>query len=145
MRLTSLMALVAVVAATVVTGVSTGMYTAIVPAHAAAVAAQDGESADLPERDEVRRSVDLRPGAEVTVTGINGEVTAETSSSDTAEILVVRSARTRDELSTHKVTIDASPTSLVIKGDEERSMGATTSGSGSYSNCPAASVSSSEA
>src|SRR6476620_5903067 len=67
-----------------------------------ALAAQGpDDDQDYKERDEIKKSVDLSPGARVEVTGINGTVTAETSSGNTAEIYIVRSARTREAL-THR-------------------------------------------
>ena len=53
-----------------------------------AATAQD-EDRDLAERDEIRKSVELAPGAKVEVSGINGSVTAETTPGSVAEVLVV--------------------------------------------------------
>nr|MBA2340329.1 hypothetical protein [Pyrinomonadaceae bacterium] len=74
---------------------------------------------DLPERDEIRQSHRLAPGASVEVASINGSVTIETSNTDAAEILVVRSARNREDLQRRKVIIEATPQSLVVRGEKE--------------------------
>ena len=77
------------------------------------------ETNDLTERDEIRRSVRLDPGATVEVRGINGSVSVETSETDTAEILVVRSARDRESLEHRQVIIEASEQRLVIRGEND--------------------------
>jgi hypothetical protein len=78
---------------------------------------------DLPERDEVRRTVELAPGSRVEVSGINGGVTVETSNSSTAEIHIVRSARSRDDLNRRRVLIDESPGFLKIHGEKDQGRG----------------------
>jgi hypothetical protein len=82
--------------------------------------AQSGDIQDLPERDEIRRTVQLRPGARVEVASINGSVVAETWDGTQAEILVVRSAHKRADLDFRRVNVEATDSSLLIKGDEER-------------------------
>jgi len=79
----------------------------------------DGNDADYKERDEIRRSVQLKPGARVEVTGINGPVEIETGTSDTAEIHIVRSARSREDLEFRKILIESSPDSLVIRVEKD--------------------------
>ncbi len=74
---------------------------------------------DLPERDEIRQSHQLAPGATVEVASINGSVTIETSETNTAEVLVVRSARERGDLQRRKVIVEATPQSLVVRGEKE--------------------------
>ncbi|MEJ7577988.1 MAG: hypothetical protein WKF74_13410 [Pyrinomonadaceae bacterium] len=74
---------------------------------------------DLPERDEIRQSHQLAPGATVEVASINGSVTIETSETNTAEVLVVRSARERGDLQRRRVIVEATPQSLVVRGEKE--------------------------
>jgi hypothetical protein len=86
------------------------------------LSAEDGEGFDLPEREEIRQKRKLAPGTkvfvigpnnakldadgkEVIVMGINGPVKVETADTDMAEILVVRSARKREDLQGQKVEI----------------------------------------
>src|SRR5262245_37133634 len=86
------------------------------------LSAEDDEGFDLPEREEIRQMRKLAPGTkvvvigpdnakldtdgkEVIVMGINGPVKVETADTDMAEILVVRSARKREDLQDQKVEI----------------------------------------
>jgi hypothetical protein len=75
---------------------------------------------DYAEKDEIKQSYQLAADAKVDVSGINGRVEIETSSGNTAEIHIVRSARTREALQYRKIIIQQSSTSLVIKGEEEK-------------------------
>jgi len=86
------------------------------------LSAKDDEGFDLPEREEIRQKRKLTPGTkvfvigfkdakidsddkEVIVMGINGSVKVEAADTDMAEILVVRSARKREDLQRQKVEI----------------------------------------
>jgi hypothetical protein len=97
-----------------------GLPQALASDPSAAIGAQGpDDDQDFKERDEIRKSVDLAPGSRVEVTGINGTVSAETTSGNTAEIYVVRSARTRDALSHRRVFIEEGAGYLKIRGEEE--------------------------
>src|SRR5712691_9262103 len=69
-------------------------------------------------REEIRKSYDLSPGARVEVSGINGAVKVETSDRKSAEVYIVRTGKSREALNRRKVTIQSSPTTLIIHGDE---------------------------
>jgi hypothetical protein len=86
------------------------------------LSAKDDEGFDLPEREEIRQKRKLTPGTkvfvigfkdarvdsdgkEVFVMGINGPVKVEAADTDIAEVLVVRSARKREDLQRQKVEI----------------------------------------
>jgi hypothetical protein len=91
------------------------------------LSANDDEGFDLPEREEIRQKRKLTPGTEVFVVGvehfgvdfaivdtdhtqvfvigIDGRVKVETADTDTAEVLIVRSARKREDLLRQKVEI----------------------------------------
>ena len=69
-------------------------------------------------RDEIRKSYELSPGAEVEVRGINGAVTIETGESKTAEIYIVRTAKDQDALNKRRIVIDSTATSLTIHGEK---------------------------
>lgn len=87
------------------------------------LSAKDDEGVDLPEREEIRQQRKLTPGTKVFVIGLNGQVRVdtagkeafvmgvnggvkvETADTDTAEVLVVRSARTREDLRHRQVKI----------------------------------------
>ncbi|HEV2667042.1 MAG TPA: hypothetical protein VG324_19130 [Blastocatellia bacterium] len=86
------------------------------------LSAKDDEGFDLPEREEIRQKRKLAPetkvfvigykdakvdsdGNAVIVMGINGPVKVEAADTDIAEVLVVRSARKREDLQSQKVEI----------------------------------------
>jgi hypothetical protein len=83
----------------------------------------DSGDRDLPERDEFRQSYQLSPGAKVEVRGINGAVDVETGPGTTAEVNIVRSARTREDLNYRKIIVEATATSLVVRGEKESEHG----------------------
>src|SRR5262249_10702261 len=95
------------------------------------LSAKDEDGFDLPEREEIRQERKLAPGTKVFVVGvenfpvdtnytrafvigINGRVKVETADTDAAEILVVRSARKREDLESQKVEI-SNDEDLVIR------------------------------
>jgi hypothetical protein len=75
---------------------------------------------DLQEKDEFQQSYQLSPGAKVEVRGINGAVDIETGAGSTAEVNVVRSARNREDLEFRKVIVEHTPTSLIIRSENDR-------------------------
>jgi len=76
-----------------------------------------GQSAsDL--REEIRRTVELSPGASVEVSGINGAVRIETSTSQTAEVYIERTGSSREALDRRKVTVETSSDGLKIRGEK---------------------------
>jgi hypothetical protein len=75
---------------------------------------------DFSERDEVNQTYQLSAGARVEVRGINGAVDIETSSGSSAEVHIVRSARSREDLNYHKIIIEPTANSLVVRGEKER-------------------------
>ena len=74
---------------------------------------------DLPERDEFHQSYQLSAGARVEVQAINGSVEIETVPGGTAEVNVIRSARSRDDLEYRKVVVEHTPTSLIVRGEKD--------------------------
>jgi hypothetical protein len=79
-----------------------------------------GEDAAFPEREEIRRSYTLKPGADVIVSGINGRVDVETAETDHAEVLIVRSAKRREDLQFRKIKIEHDPSELRIGLEGDR-------------------------
>ncbi|HLF84677.1 MAG TPA: hypothetical protein VI837_10925 [Blastocatellia bacterium] len=75
---------------------------------------------DLPEKDEFRQSYQLSGGTKVEVRGINGAVDIETAAGSTAEVNIIRSARSREDLEYRKIIVEHTAGSLVIRGDNER-------------------------
>ena len=78
----------------------------------APVAATDHR--DLPVREEIRKTVALAPNAHVEVRRIAGPVEVVTSDGTTAEISIVRSAQTQQDLDCYRVVVGATPERLEI-------------------------------
>ncbi|HKO62697.1 MAG TPA: hypothetical protein VJV03_16140 [Pyrinomonadaceae bacterium] len=70
-------------------------------------------------RDEIRKTVELSPGANVNVSGINGSVTIETSNTRTAEIYIERTADSQEALNRRKIVIEHTADSLTIKTEKD--------------------------
>ncbi|HVG17615.1 MAG TPA: hypothetical protein VNI02_01075 [Blastocatellia bacterium] len=83
----------------------------------------DGGDSDFSERDEIKQSYELSPGARVEVRGINGTVDIETASGSTAEVHIVRSARTREDLNYRKIIVEHTGNSLVVRAEKENERG----------------------
>jgi DUF4097 and DUF4098 domain-containing protein YvlB len=81
------------------------------------------QNQDFPERDEFRKSYQLLPGARVEVSVIYGVVDIETAETNVAEIHIVRLARSRQDFSSRKIDIEHTSTSLVVRGEQDRSDG----------------------
>ncbi len=90
------------------------------PSVASAQRDDDDSRSDLPEREEIRQSYELSSGATVIVEGINGTVDIETTNGQTAEVHIVRSAATKDDLNYHKILIEHSGSRLVVRGENDR-------------------------
>src|SRR5689334_11466089 len=67
------------------------------------------------EHDEFNQSYTLAAGARVEVRGINGTVDIETANGSTAEVHIVRSARSRDDLNYHKIIVEQTANGLVVR------------------------------
>ena len=78
----------------------------------------DKDKGDWPERDEFRQSYQLAPGATVEVRNMNGPLEIETTSGNTAEVYVVRTARTKADLEYRKVVVENTATSLRVYTEE---------------------------
>ena len=77
-------------------------------------------SDDFREREEINRTYQLAPGAHVEVSSIRGPVEIVNSDSATAEVQIIRTARTRADLEYHKIEIEQTASSLVVKGVQDR-------------------------
>ncbi len=71
-------------------------------------------------REVIDRSVELSPGAEVSLESIAGPVTIETGNASTARIHIVRGAATARELACYQTRIEASASRLKIYHDQTR-------------------------
>lgn len=88
------------------------------------------DSNDLPQRDEVRQTFNLAPGTRVEVSSIRGPVEIETANIEVAEIHIVRSAKSRDDLEQYKITVENKPQSLIIRGEQRERDSRSSSGFG---------------
>ncbi|MET0626735.1 MAG: hypothetical protein ABW250_27630 [Pyrinomonadaceae bacterium] len=68
-------------------------------------------------RDETRQTFRLDAGAHVEVGKINGTVEVRTADTDTAEVHIVRTAGSAEDLAYGQVNVDGSPDSLVVRGE----------------------------
>jgi hypothetical protein len=68
-------------------------------------------------RDETRETFRLDAGARVEVGTINGRVEVRTAETDTAEVHVVRTADSAEDLEYNRVNVEGSPSSLVVRGE----------------------------
>jgi hypothetical protein len=75
--------------------------------------------AEFTERDEFRQTYQLAPGAPVRVSGINGRVDVETTGGSTAEVHVVRSARTRQDLEYRRIVVEQAGGGLTVRGERD--------------------------
>ncbi len=69
-------------------------------------------------QDETRQTFRLEPGARVEVSGINGSVEVTTSETDTAEVRVVRTADSAEDLEYGKVVVEGSESYLSVNGSQ---------------------------
>jgi DUF4097 and DUF4098 domain-containing protein YvlB len=75
---------------------------------------------DYTERDESRQSYRLSPGARVELNSVSGHVTIETGSGSEAEVHIVRSARSRDDLRCREFKVAATESGLRLDGSDNR-------------------------
>ncbi|HZT59490.1 MAG TPA: hypothetical protein VFA21_12840, partial [Pyrinomonadaceae bacterium] len=91
------------------------IFLAVLLVIAAAVAGRWVSRMNRPsasKQEETRQSVKLEPGARVEVRGINGSVEVTTADTDTADVHIVRTGDSADDLEYGKVTVTPSSTSL---------------------------------
>ncbi|MCI0662306.1 MAG: hypothetical protein L0220_14645 [Acidobacteria bacterium] len=84
------------------------------------IADKGGEGIDFPEHQQISRTYRLIPGMKVSVSNINGKIDVETANTDMAEVLIVRSAKTKEELQFHNIIITHQPKHLRIAVEEDR-------------------------
>src|SRR5687767_9185903 len=68
-------------------------------------------------REETRQTFRLEDGARVEVAKINGTVEVRTGDADTAEVHIVRTGGSAEDLEYGRVNVDCSPSSLVVRGE----------------------------
>ena len=72
------------------------------------------DKGDFQEREEIRETYRVAPGARVEISNINGPLEIETVSGNTAEIYIVRSARTKADLEYRKIVVENTPSSFKL-------------------------------
>ncbi|HET9714060.1 MAG TPA: DUF4097 family beta strand repeat-containing protein [Pyrinomonadaceae bacterium] len=82
-------------------------------------ASETAQRSDFKERDEINQTYQLPAGARVEVSSIRGPVEIATADGATAEVRIIRSARTRADLEYHKIEVEQSGNSLVVRGIQE--------------------------
>jgi hypothetical protein len=71
-------------------------------------------------RDESHQTFELAGGARVEVLNVSGQLDVETTAGGPAEVHVIRTARQAGDLKYHQVTVEQTPTGLLIRGLEDR-------------------------
>src|SRR6185369_8224378 len=74
---------------------------------------------DFKERDEFNQTYQLPQGARVEISSILGSVKITNSDSATAEVRIIRTARTRADLEYHKIEVAQTVNTLVVRGVQE--------------------------
>jgi hypothetical protein len=80
---------------------------------------ETAQNRDFKERDEINQTYQLAPGARVEVSSIRGPVEIVNGAGATAEVQVIRSARTRADLEYHKIEVAQTANGLVVRGIQE--------------------------
>ena len=104
---------------TIVTALLTSMMMLACAVPRAEYTAETAQNSDFRERDEINQTYQLAPGARVEVSTIRGPVEIVSSDTATAEVQIIRTARTRTDLEHHKIEVEQSGNSLVIRGVQE--------------------------
>jgi len=86
------------------------------------ISAAGDEDVDLAVKEEIRQKYQLKPGSSVEIRGINGGVKIETSAdTDTAEVLIVRSAKSAEDLRQYRqVRIEQEDDTLSVRIESDR-------------------------
>ena len=71
------------------------------------------------EREEINQKYELAPGSRVEISSIRGPVEVYNTNSATAELQIIRTARTRADLEYHKIEVQQTANGLVIRGIQE--------------------------
>ena len=103
----------------IVTVLLTSMTVLACGATAAGFVTETAQRGEFKEREEINQTYPLSPGARVEVSSIRGPVEIVTGESATAEVQIIRTARTRADLEYHKIEVETTANSLVIRGVQE--------------------------
>lgn len=78
------------------------------------------DDSDMAEREEIRQTYELAPGARVEVSTISGSVDVETTNGQMAEVHIIRMGKTRKDFDCYKINIEHSPNSLILRHEQGR-------------------------
>ncbi len=101
------------------TALLTSMMMLACGAPRAGLTTEIAQRSDFQERDEINRTYQLAPGARVEVSSIRGRVEIVNADTTTAEVQIIRTARTRADLEYHKIELEQAGNSLVVRGIQE--------------------------
>ena len=102
-----------------VTALLTSVMMLACGAPAAWLTTETAQNRDFKERDEINQTYKLEHGARVEVSSIRGPVEIVNGDGATAEVHIIRSARTRADLEYHKIEVSQTGNSLVVRGVQE--------------------------
>lgn len=103
----------------IVTALLTSMMMLVCGVPRAGLATGTSQRRDFQERDAFNQTYQLVPGARVEVSSIRGPVEIVNGDVATAEVQIIRTARTRADLAYHKIEVEQSGNSLVVRGVQE--------------------------
>ena len=103
----------------IATALLTSMMMLACGAPRAGFTTETAQRDDFHERDEINQTYQLAPGARVEVSSIRGGVEIVTADTATAEVQIIRTARTRADLEYHKIEVAQEGNSLVVRGVQE--------------------------
>ncbi|HSE17337.1 MAG TPA: DUF4097 family beta strand repeat-containing protein [Pyrinomonadaceae bacterium] len=102
-----------------ITALLTSMIMLACGAPRAGFTTETAQRSDFKERDEINQTYQLAPGARIEVSSIRGPVEIMTADTATAEVKIIRTARTRADLEYHKIEVEQTANSLVVRGVRE--------------------------
>jgi hypothetical protein len=85
-------------------------------AHGGDEAARHGASQNGRSERRINESYELADGAQVDIHGINGPVTVEAVDGTTAEVNITSTAGSMSDLNEHRITVEHTASSLVVRG-----------------------------
>ena len=103
----------------IITVLLTSMMMLACGAPRAGVTTETAQRSDFKERDEINQTYQLAPGTRVEVSSIRGPVEITNADTATAEVQIIRTARTRADLEYHKIEVEQTANSLVVRGVQE--------------------------
>ena len=104
---------------TMITALLTSVMMLACGAPRAGLTAESAQRRDFQEREEINKTYQLAPGARVDVSSIRGPVEIVNADGTTAEVQIIRSARTRADLEYHKIEVEQTGNGLVVRGVQE--------------------------